>query len=148
MVGMQVLSGHSDKTGERRWHVIGCGVVAGLCFLLLPLAVGSVALTAGLLMVASVTIFAFLALFWTIPSAYLEGGSAAGGLAFISSIGATGGVFSPIYVGWMKDLTGSFYGSLGSLGLFLVLGMGLLYLTLRRPPATVPHIVGIAPKRA
>ncbi len=137
MVGMQLVSSHSDAQGERRWHVICCGVVSGACFMLLPLAAGSMALTTAILMIASVAVFAFLALFWTIPSAYLQGSAAAGGLALISSIGATGGVVSPIYIGWMKDLTGSFYESLGSMGLLLVLAMGVLHLTLRqRAPAS------------
>lgn len=131
MVGMLVVSFSSDRLRERRWHVIGCGVVSGATFLLLPLAASSLLVTTIILMVAAVAVFAFLALFWTIPSAYLRGTSAAGGLAFISSIGALGGVVSPIYIGWMKDLTGGFYGALGSLGLLLILGMGMLYACLR-----------------
>lgn len=131
MLGMLAISFSSDRLHERRWHVIGCGTVSGATFLLLPLAASSVAVTTLILMVSSIAVFAFLALFWTIPSAYLRGTSAAGGLALISSIGALGGVVSPIYIGWMKDLTGSFYGALGSLGLLLILGMAVLYACLR-----------------
>ncbi len=36
----------------------------------------------------------------------------------------------------MKDLTGSFYQSLGTMGLLLVIAMGLLYLTLRQAAPT------------
>jgi hypothetical protein len=43
-------------------------------------------------------------------------------LQFMSELHLSGGVVSPIYIGWMKDLTGSFYGALGSLGLLLMLG--------------------------
>jgi sugar phosphate permease len=141
MLGMLVVSFSSDRLRERRWHVIGCGSVSGGTFLLLPLAASNLALTIIILMVASIAVFAFLALFWTIPSAYLRGTSAAGGLAFISSVGALGGVVSPIYIGWMKDLTGSFYGALGSLGLLLMLGMVVLYACLRDAtpaPSMVP----------
>jgi nitrate/nitrite transporter NarK len=83
------------------------------------------------LMVASITVFAFLALFWTIPSAYLRGTSTAGGLALISSIGSAGGVVSPLYIGWMKELTNSFYGALGSLGALLMIAMVVLYACFR-----------------
>jgi sugar phosphate permease len=131
MVGMQLISNHSDAVQERRWHVIGCGVISGASFILLPFAAGSIVLTTAILMASSISVFAFLALFWTIPSAYLRGSSAAGGLALISSIGATGGIVSPIFIGWMKDLTGSFYESLGSMGVLLVLAMGLLYFVSR-----------------
>ena len=133
MVGMLAISISSDRLQERRWHVIGCGLVSGATFLVLPFASASLVGTTVVLMVAAVAVFSFLALFWTIPSAYLRGTSAAGGLALISSIGAAGGVVSPIYIGWMKDVTGSFYGALGSLGLLLILGMAVLYGCLYRP---------------
>lgn len=129
-MGMLGISINSDRHQERRWHVIGCGLVAGATFLLLPLVSTTLIGTTIVLMVAAVSVFAFLGLFWTIPSSYLRGTSAAGGLALISSVGALGGVVSPVYVGWMKDFTGSYYGSLGSLGVLLIAGMGLLYLCL------------------
>jgi sugar phosphate permease len=131
MVGMLAISRSSDRRGERRWHVIGCGLVAGGAFLVLPFAAHSVVGTTLLLMVASITVFAFLALFWTIPSAYLRGTSTAGGLALISSIGSAGGVVSPLYIGWMKELTNSFYGALGSLGALLMIAMVVLYACFR-----------------
>jgi sugar phosphate permease len=53
MIGMQLISSHSDARGERRRHVISCGFVAGACFMLLPLAAASIALTIGILMIAS-----------------------------------------------------------------------------------------------
>jgi sugar phosphate permease/phenylpyruvate tautomerase PptA (4-oxalocrotonate tautomerase family) len=135
VIGMQILSASSDRTRDRRWHVIGCGSVAGLCFMLLSLAAGSIAATTIILMVASVAVFGFLTLFWTIPQAYLRGTAAAGGLALISSVGALGGVVSPIYVGIMKDATGSFYGALGSLGAILLAGMPVLYACIKSAAA-------------
>ena len=48
------------------------------------------------------------AIFWTIPTRFLTGIAAAGGLAFINSIGTLGGFFGPATVGWLKDATGSF----------------------------------------
>lgn len=123
----------SDKRGERRWHVIGCGLVAGATFLLLPLAAHSVALTALILTLSSGAVFAFLALFWTIPSALFRGRAAAGGLALISSIGALGGTFSPIFIGWIKEATGSYHYSLGTLGAVLILSLFLLNTCFPRP---------------
>jgi sugar phosphate permease len=116
----------SDKRGERRRHVIGCGLAAGATFLLLPLAAHSVALTALILTLSSGAVFAFLAVFWTIPSALFKGRAAAGGLALISSIGALGGTFSPIFIGWIKEATGSYYYSLGTLGAVLILSLFVL----------------------
>ncbi len=48
------------------------------------------------------------AIFWTVPPRFLVGTAAAGGLAFINSVGTLGGFFGPYLIGWLKDLTGSF----------------------------------------
>ncbi len=85
-VGMVASGYSSDRLMGRRWHVALCGFVASGCFLLLPLAAGSVAVTVALLAVASIAILSILSLFWTIPSGYLEGSAAAGGIAQISAI--------------------------------------------------------------
>ena len=61
------------------------------------------------------------ALFWTIPARFLTGLPAAGGLAFINSIGAVGGFVGPFAMGWLKDFTGSF-----NTGLLVISGLGFL----------------------
>jgi MFS family permease len=48
------------------------------------------------------------AIFWAIPPRFLVGTAAAGGLAFINSVGTLGGFFGPFTMGWLKDVTGSF----------------------------------------
>ncbi|WP_321871578.1 MFS transporter [Paraburkholderia tropica] len=55
------------------------------------------------------------ALFWSIPTRFLTGAAAAGGLAFINSVGTFGGFAGPFMMGWLKDQTGSF--SMGMLGM-------------------------------
>jgi ACS family tartrate transporter-like MFS transporter len=61
------------------------------------------------------------ALFWTIPPRFLTGLAAAGGLAFINSIGTAGGFVGPYAVGWLTDRTGSFTAGLIAMGGFLLL---------------------------
>jgi nitrate/nitrite transporter NarK len=61
------------------------------------------------------------AIFWTIPTRFLTGLAAAGGLAFINSVGTIGGFVGPTVMGWLKDRTGSF-----SAGLFAMSGFMLL----------------------
>ncbi|MFL9967039.1 hypothetical protein PQR02_40175 [Paraburkholderia sediminicola] len=90
---------------------------------MLPLAVGSLALTVTLLTIASVGIFSVLSLFWTIPSAYLSQSAAAGGLALISSIGSFGGAVSPAMIGAVKVRTGSLYVGLDVIAVLLAIGM-------------------------
>lgn len=60
------------------------------------------------------------ALFWTIPPRFLSGLAAAGGLAFINSIGTMGGFVGPTIVGFLRDHTGGFAVGQLVLGGFLV----------------------------
>ena len=62
------------------------------------------------------------AIFWTIPPRFLTGMAAAGGLAFINSIGTTGGFVGPYVFGWLTDETGSFSAGLLAMSGFLVAG--------------------------
>jgi ACS family tartrate transporter-like MFS transporter len=64
-------------------------------------------------------IYAAIATSWTLPTAFLSGTAAAGGLALINSIGNLGGFAGPYFVGWIKNQTGAY-----SLAL-LVIGIGL-----------------------
>src|SRR5690348_6146324 len=48
------------------------------------------------------------ALFWTIPPRFLTGLAAAGGLAFINSIGVLGGFVGPSIMGYLTERTGSY----------------------------------------
>jgi nitrate/nitrite transporter NarK len=57
---------------------------------------------------ALIGITAARAIFWAIPARFLTGVAAAGGLAFINSIGTLGGFAGPAMMGWLKDATGSF----------------------------------------
>ncbi|MEX3953418.1 MFS transporter [Paraburkholderia sp. EG287A] len=63
-------------------------------------------------------------IFYTLPARFLAGQAAAGGLAFINSIGALGGFAGPYLVGYLKDSFGTF--SAGMTGLSIVLGITTL----------------------
>lgn len=71
--------------------------------------------------VAMVGVTSARAIFWTIPTRFLTGVAAAGGLAFINSIGTMGGFVGPSMMGWLKDRTGSFLiGILGVAAMMVV----------------------------
>jgi len=122
-IGVLVVGYHSDRTMERRWHVAGCGFASAAAFLLLPLAAHDVGFSAVLLGAASIGIYSVLSIFWTIPTAYLQGDAAAGGIAFITAVGAIGGAMSPSIVGLLKTHTGSLYMGLSAIAVLLVVGM-------------------------
>ncbi|MHC2257747.1 sugar phosphate permease [Bradyrhizobium embrapense] len=137
-IGMVAIGYSSDRTRERRWHVVACGLVAATCFIALQAAQGSILLTVTLLAIASIGIFAILSLFWTIPNAMLEGSAAAGGIALISAIGSFGGAVCPALIGWMNVATGSIYTPLALVGAVLAIGMLTLILCVPRPGPEVP----------
>jgi ACS family tartrate transporter-like MFS transporter len=130
MIAMLVTGSHSDRTGERRWHVAIAAASSALGFAL------SAYLKNPYLAMAALTL-AFVGLkstmgpFWALGTAFLSGTAAAGGIALINSVGNLGGFVGPILVGIITDRTGSTGTSLLILGGALLL-MGLLVLTVHR----------------
>jgi len=106
-IGMLIWSWSSDRHSERRMHfVVACLLAtAGL------IAVGwfSGSYWAILAMsFAAVGLYGSKPSFWPLPSTFLTGAAAAGGIALVNSIGNLGGFVGPYVVGWIKDATGSF----------------------------------------
>ena len=67
------------------------------------------------------------AILWTIPTRFLSGIGAAGGLAFINTFGVFGGFVGPSIMGFLKDATGSFNAGLTVLSGFLFLSTALAF---------------------
>ncbi|MFN5719019.1 MAG: MFS transporter, partial [Bradyrhizobium sp.] len=106
-VGMVLLGRHSDKTGERRYHVAGALVLAAVGIGLAGL-VSSPVLIVGLLCLAQIGVSAVPPMFWPMPASILNGASAAAGIAAINSLGNLSGFAGPFAMGYLKDLTGGF----------------------------------------
>src|SRR5215831_13590460 len=66
-------------------------------------------------------------IFFTIPMRFLTGMALAGGLAFINSIGTSGGFVGPIVMGTLVDRTGSFDAGLAALAGFLFVAAALAW---------------------
>lgn len=129
IVGMVLIGAHSDRTGERRWHVAGPAFLAVAGWLLVVVAPTGWAFLLGLGL-ASAGMKSMLPTFWSLPTAFLSGAAAAGGIALINSVANLGGFLGPIVIGQVKDRTGNFTG-----GLLLVAGLlcvgGMLVLCVR-----------------
>jgi nitrate/nitrite transporter NarK len=123
---------HSDKHGERSLHVAGLMFASALSLGVAAAAVDS--LWIGLVSVSATTCFLWsaVAVFWAIPAEFLKGTAAAGGIAFINSIGLLGGFVSPSVIGFLKTLTGSIQSGLWAMVAILVIGALLLLGS--RPP--------------
>jgi ACS family tartrate transporter-like MFS transporter len=68
--------------------------------------------------------------FWGLPTAFLSGTAAAGGIAMINSVGNLGGFVGPYVMGTLKDLTGDYALGLRLLAAAFVCG-GLMALRIK-----------------
>ncbi len=139
MLGMVLVGRHSDRTGERRWHVACSAFAASSGWLLIALtASGSLAipgLESRWLFVVGVAVTltgtkSMLPTFWTLPPLFLTGAAAAGGIALINSVANLGGLLGPLIIGHVKTTTGSFTNGYLIMAATLCLG-GLLALAVR-----------------
>ena len=130
----------SDRKLERRFHTAFPMFVAATG-IALSTALDDPALKMLSLSVAGFGIFGCLPVFWTLPTAFLSGPAAAGGIAIINSIGNLAGFAGPYAIGWIKDSTGSYAGGLlalsavGFLGAITVIVLGHDHSLERAPDA-------------
>jgi MFS transporter, ACS family, tartrate transporter len=82
----------------------------------------SVALSVAALSVAALGVWGALGPFWALPTAFLRGRAAAGGVALVNAVGNIGGFVGPTVVGYVRDATGSFAAGLWLLAAGLVVG--------------------------
>lgn len=136
IVAMLVVGYSSDRTGERRWHLVGAFAVAAAGFAATygwrhdaPLAIGA-------LCVASMGLLSIPALFWTLPTALLTGVTAAAGIGMINSLGNLSGLVAPVMFGDLKQATGDTGSALVAIAALLVVGALLVIQVTRRsrPP--------------
>jgi ACS family tartrate transporter-like MFS transporter len=118
---MVLWSWHSDRTGERTWHVALPLLLSAAAFAWSALS-GSLPATMAALTLATIGIYAAIGPFWSLPTALLTGTAAAAGLALVNSIGNSAGFVAPSVVGWLKDATGTFTAPLLFLSGALALG--------------------------
>ena len=138
--GMVITARHSDRTGERRWHLAACGLIGGAAFAASTLS-GSLAGSLVLLAVAVLGLGSMFGPFWALATAPLQGVGAATAIALVNSVGNTGGFAGPYMVGYLRDLTNSFTLGLVIIGAFMA-GVPLLALTIdRRRSRDIPPLV-------
>ena len=76
---------------------------------------------------------------WSLPASYVRGRAAAAGFALIGAIGVTGGFIGPYWMGFMRDLTGSYQRGLMTMALPMLFGtLIMLYLRHLVPSPLTP----------
>jgi ACS family tartrate transporter-like MFS transporter len=128
LIAMIVVSRHSDRTVERRYHMAAAGALAGLGLLLLQ-ASPSPFLSVVLFSVVAIGSYSFLPVFFSVPGEFLSGFPAAAGIALVTSVANLGGFVGPYIVGLIQGATGNPSTGLAAAGLsFLVFAILALML--------------------
>lgn len=131
-VAMFFWSRRADRRREHVWHVA------------IPLLIGGVAIPVALYLrhpvavmvpvtLAAVGIYSALPVFWALPSRFLTGAAAAGGIGLINSLGNLGGFAAPYATGALEDLTGNDRAGMWAVGAVMV-ACAVLVVALRTAP--------------
>jgi ACS family tartrate transporter-like MFS transporter len=121
-VGAMIWWGHSsDRSGERIWHVVLPVLLAVLGFIIGAASSSDLVVLIGITFVI-IGLDAVIGPFWSLPSSFLRGPAAAGGIALINTFGTgAGGFIGPYVIGELRESTGSYSASMA------VLAIGLLF---------------------
>jgi len=135
LIAMILASRHSDRKLERRYHIATSSALAGIALLLLG-APHSAFFSVVLFSAVGIGSYSFLPVFFSMPSEFLTGFSAAAGIALVTSVANFGGFVGPYTVGLIRQRTGNPYYGLICAGFFFLLSATLaLALPKRATPA-------------
>ena len=134
LIAMIIVSRHSDRTLERRYHMATAVACAGIAFLLLG-APRSPFFSVVLFSVVAMGAYSFIPVLMTMPGEFLTGFPAAAGIALMTSVTNFGGFVGPYTVGVIRQKTGNVYYGLICAGVFFLLSASL---TLALPKRALP----------
>lgn len=117
----------SDHFKERRYHAVVPLVIGALALGFMPFTQGNLWLTLGCFMVAFGGFKGYMPAFWSLPNLFLAEAAAAGSIGLINSVGNLGGFVGPTVMGFVKEETGSYAGSLWFLSASMVLTATILF---------------------
>ena len=138
MIAMIVWGRRSDKKGERIWHVV------------IPLLLASFGLAWAALAQSNLLVLLALALslvgtlayngpFFSLPSTFLAGTAAAGGIGFINTIGSLGRFLGPTAVGVLKQQSGTYGSAMAALAIAMLMSALIVLVMGRRMTARLRH---------
>jgi ACS family tartrate transporter-like MFS transporter len=131
LTAMILISRHSDRTQERRFHAAIPAVLGGIALLIIG-RITSPVISIALLALMAIGIDSSFGPFWSLPSQFLTGVAAASGIALINSVGNLGGFVGPYVIGTISKETGSTAWGLAFVGAALILA-AILILLLPKP---------------
>lgn len=136
-VAMVWWARRSDRTGERVWHVALPAMLMVASLMVASLAHGNLVIFLALSLV-QVGALSLQGPFWVLPSTFLGGMAAAGGIALINSIGTGGGGFvGPYVLGLLKDATGGYAAGIAALAIGPILTTVIVLILGRAGPRSL-----------
>ena len=137
IIGMVVWGLHSDRSQERKWHLVLPMLMAAAGWMFAAYAGNPMVQLCGICMAATGS-YTAMSIFWTTPDQALTFQARAIGIAVINAFGNTGSALNPLVVGWLKDLTQSFTAGIVYAAVLLVIGALLTFMLPLPSPASVP----------
>ena len=128
LAGQMFVGWNSDRTKERRFHVVVPIALGALALALAPLTQGQLFLTITCFMLAFAGFKAYMPAFWALPNLFLVEAAAAGSIGLINSIGNLGGFLGPYVLGKAQTVTGSFVGGIYFLCVSMTLSATIIFL--------------------
>jgi ACS family tartrate transporter-like MFS transporter len=125
-VAMLGNAAHSDRTGERRWHVVVPFLLMVVAFAVSGLLRTPWVVVAGLT-VGYVCNVGLQTPLLALPGTFLKGRSMAAGIAAMNTVGMMGGFIGPWAMGLVKDHTGEYRMGLAALAVPSLVAAGLAW---------------------
>lgn len=132
LVAMFLVGRHSDRTGERKFHVAACTLTAAAGLVLAVMFRGNLWLVVLSFTLSQVGQRSVQGVFWAIPPIFLGGTAAAACIGLINAIGNLGGYVGPSVMGVLRDATGTYSRGLLVLAAALVIET-IIVVSLRLP---------------
>ncbi|MDN6100602.1 MAG: MFS transporter, partial [Corynebacterium flavescens] len=123
---MVLLTRSSDKSQDRFWHALVPTLLAAMALVAAAVLSANFWISYLALCVAVFSVWGAYTVFWAVPSKAFGGTAAAGGIAYINTMGILGGFVAPMIIGFVKTATGSTEGGLLTMVGLLILSAGAL----------------------
>jgi ACS family tartrate transporter-like MFS transporter len=126
MVAMVLWGLSSDRRGERVRHVAAAALLAAGGLIAASMGGANLPVLMALT-IATVGIYSALPTFYSVPSSFLSGTAAAGGIALVNTFGTgMGGFLGPYIMGVLRQQTGGYAAGLIALATGLCVSAGIL----------------------
>jgi nitrate/nitrite transporter NarK len=126
-IAMVIVGRHSDRTGERRWHIVFPALISAAGLALSAMSTG-IAWSVVTLSIAMLGLASMFGPFWALATSRMGGVGAAASIALVNSVGNTGGFVGPYLLGAINDATHSFALGLVAIAVMLAGGATLVLL--------------------